>query len=103
MTRDKEDLYLDPLSFKKMVDRRCMITSEPEEGSRVVFKQTSTKGPYFMGDGDISFLCGNCDFVLARNVTEEQIQHQFHTPDGLGLVLQCPECNGFNEFGPDIG
>jgi uncharacterized Fe-S cluster-containing MiaB family protein len=73
-----------------MVDIKCMITSEPQEGTRVVLKQTSGKGSYFMGDGDVCFLCGNCNSILAKNVSEEQIRHQFHTLDGLGLVLQCP-------------
>ena len=83
-----------------MVDIKCMITSQPQEGTRVVLKQTSGKGTYFMGDGDVCFLCGNCNFILAKNVSEEQIQHQFHTPDGLGLVLQCPYCEKFNELIP---
>ncbi len=81
-----------------MVDIKCMITSEPQEGTRVVLKQTSGKGTYFMGDGDVCFFCGN--FILAKNVSEEQIQHRFHTPDGLGLVLQCPYCEIFNELIP---
>jgi len=51
-----------------------------------------------MGDGDVHFLCGNCNFILAKSVSEEQIQHQFHTPDELGLVLQCPRCKEFNEL-----
>ncbi|MDQ6863781.1 MAG: hypothetical protein M3044_08140 [Thermoproteota archaeon] len=72
-----------------MVDIKCMITSQPQEGTRVVFKQTSGKGTNFMGDGDVCFLCGNCNFILAKNVSEEQIQHQFHTPDGLGLVYNA--------------
>ena len=32
-----------------------MITSEPQEGTRVVLKQTLGKGTYFMGDGDACF------------------------------------------------
>lgn len=83
-----------------MADMKCMITPEPQEGTRVVLKQTSGKGTYFMGDGEVSFLCGNCNFILAKNVSEEQIQHQFHTPDGLGFVLQCPYCKKFNELIP---
>jgi len=83
-----------------MVDIKCTVTSEPQEGTRVVLKQTSGKGSYFMGDGDVCFLCGNCNSILAKNVSEEQIQHQFHTPDGLGLVLRCPYCEKFNELIP---
>ena len=79
---------------RKVTEIKCMRTSEPKDGTRVVLKQTLGKGTYFMGDG----LCGNCNFILAKNVSEEQIQHQFHTPDELGLVLQCPRCKEFNEL-----
>lgn len=82
----------------KMTEIKCMIISEPKEGTRVVLKQTLGKGTYFMGDGDVHFLCGKCNFILAKNVSEEQIQHQFHTPDELGFVLQCPRCKEFNEL-----
>ena len=83
---------------RKVTEIKCMITSEPKDGTRVVLKQTLGKGTYFLGDGDVHFLCGNCNFILAKNVSEEQIQHQFRTPDGLGLVLQCPFCKKFNEL-----
>jgi hypothetical protein len=81
-----------------MTEIKCTIISEPEEGTRVVLKQTLGNGAYFMGDGDVRYLCGNCNFMLAKNVSKEQIQHQFHTPNGLGLVLQCPRCMEFNEL-----
>jgi len=58
------------------------------------------EGPYFIGDGDICFLCGNCDFVLARNVGEQIRSINF--TDGLGLVLQCPGVR-FNESGLTLG
>jgi hypothetical protein len=81
-----------------MADIKCTITSEPREGTRVVLRQTRGRGAYFMGDGDVRFYCGNCDFILAKNVSEEQIKHQFHTLDGLGIILQCPRCKEFNEM-----
>ena len=81
-----------------MTDIKCVITSEPQESTRIVLKQSSSRGPYFMGDGDVRILCGNCDFILAKNVSEEQIRHQILTPGGLGLVLQCPRCKEFNEL-----
>jgi phage FluMu protein Com len=81
-----------------MTDIKCEITSEPQEATRIVLKQSSSRGPYFMGDGDVCILCANCDFILAKNVSEEQIQHQIHTPDRSGLVLQCPRCKEFNEL-----
>lgn len=88
----------DNSQLEKMADIKCVITSEPKEGTRVVLRQTMGRGPYFMGDGDVRFHCGNCDFILAKNVSEEQIKHQFYTIDGLGMVLQCPSCKGFNEL-----
>jgi len=88
----------DHIPMEKMADIKCTITSEPEEGTRVVLKQATGRGPYFMGDGDVRFHCGNCDFILAKNVSKEQIKHQFYTLERLGMVLQCPSCKEFNEL-----
>jgi hypothetical protein len=69
----------DNSQVEKMADIKCVITSEPKEGTRVVLRQTMGRGPYFMGDGDVRFHCGNCDFILAKNVSEEQIKLKFYT------------------------
>jgi phage FluMu protein Com len=83
-----------------MVDIKCRIIEKP---TRPVINQTTTKVAYFNGNGPDSYLCGNCNFILAKNVTLDQIQMKFRTPDGLGLVVTCPECKSYNELGPDFG
>lgn len=68
-----------------MVDTKCRVIPEPAEGTRVVFKQTATKVPYFRDSGGSDrYLCGNCSFVLAREVTMDQIQQRIRTEGGKG-------------------
>lgn len=87
-----------------MVDFRCIIIPEPEPNSRVILQQPpQTKIPFISGSGTDTYICGNCEFVLALNVALDEIQARLHTEGGMGLVFKCPECNSFNELGPDIG
>ena len=82
---------------------KCRVIPKPVEGTRPVLTQSSTKVAYFNGGGFDSYLCGNCNFMLAKNVTIDEIQGKFRTQNGLGLVLQCPQCKSYNELGPDVG
>jgi hypothetical protein len=78
-----------------MAEITCRVIPEPNliEG-RVVLKQEPTKkSPYFDDNCPGSHHCGNCNFVLAKNVGKDWIQCKIHTEGELGLVLVCPECN----------
>lgn len=88
-----------------MTDIRCKIIAEPHN-HKTVFRQTSVKSPYFNGDDDEdvpsskdSYLCGECDFILAKNIHSDQIIQLLKADQkGLSIVLQCPQCEKFNEI-----
>ena len=88
-----------------MTDIRCKIIAEPHD-HKAVFRQTSVKSPYFDGDdyedvpsSKVSYLCGECDFILAKNIHSDQIVQLLKADQiGLSIVLQCPRCEKFNEL-----
>jgi phage FluMu protein Com len=92
-----------------MSDIRCKIISEPHD-HKAVFRQTSVKSPYFNGDdyedlpsSKFSYLCGSCGFILAKNIHSDQISQLLKTDQkGLSIVLQCPQCERFNELNIDL-
>lgn len=86
----------------KMVVIKCNVIPEPAENSRVVMTKPN-KEPYFNSNHADSYICGKCDFILARNVNQDYLQTLIHTEGGEGLVLQCPNCKSYNELGVDIG
>ena len=88
-----------------MAEITCRVIPEPNlnEGRVVLNQEPPKKSPYFDDNGPDSYHCGNCNFVLAKNVDKDWIQSKIHTAGGLGLVLVCPECYSHNEVGPDIG
>lgn len=83
----------------------CRVVPEPHHEHTAVFRQTSVALPYFDGDNyevltsTTSYLCGNCEFVLAKNIQFDQI-YQLLNNDQLesGIVLQCPRCQKFNQL-----
>lgn len=89
-----------------MTDIRCKIIPEPHN-HKAVFRQTSVKSPYFNGDdyediasSKISYLCGNCGFVLVKNIHSDQIVQLLNiSHKDLNIVFQCPQCEKFNELG----
>lgn len=89
-----------------MTEIRCKIIPEPHD-HKAVFRQTSVKSPYFNGDdyedvpsSKISYLCGNCGFVLVKNIHLDQIVQLLNTSHkDLNIVFQCPQCEKFNELG----
>ena len=89
-----------------MTDIRCNIIPEPHRDRKAVFRQSTLKSPYIDGDDyedvqsiKISYICGNCDFILAKNIHSDQIVQLLSTNSkGLDIVLQCPECKEFNEL-----
>ncbi|TVP40148.1 hypothetical protein NARC_90054 [Candidatus Nitrosocosmicus arcticus] len=93
-----------------MTGIKCKIISEPHQDRKAVFRQSSIKTPYIDGDDyenvqsiKMSYLCGNCDFILAKNIHSDQIAQLLSTNSkGLDIVLQCPECKEFNELNSDV-
>ena len=93
-----------------MTDIKCKIIPEPHHDRKAVFRQSSLKTPYINGDDyeevestKMSYLCGNCDFILAKNIHSDQIAQLLSTNSkGLDIVLQCPGCKEFNELNSDI-
>ena len=92
-----------------MTDIKCKIIPEPQNDRKAVFRQSFLKTPYINGDDyeevespKISYLCGNCNFILAKNIHSDQIAQllSINSKD-LDIVLQCPGCNEFNELNSD--
>jgi hypothetical protein len=55
-------------------------------------KKRSVPGPLVRGKagGRLKYICGKCSFLLAYNVSREEIS--------VDAVFQCPNCNKYNEF-----
>jgi DNA-directed RNA polymerase subunit RPC12/RpoP len=69
----------------------CRTISEPQEGTRPIYKKNDSKiEPFIAGTGDIDYICGRCDNILAQNVSQSQIASD--------AVFQCPNCQAFNEI-----
>ena len=45
--------------------------------------------PIWRGNGDVDYICGNCEVILAEKMNPGQIKN---------LVLQCPTCGKHNKF-----
>jgi len=44
--------------------------------------------PFMKGEGDVEYICGNCDEVLVSGVTRDQIAN---------IVFVCPVCGLHND------
>jgi len=68
----------------------CRITPEPQEATRPIYKKNGSKiEPFIVGTGDIDYICGRCDNIIAQNISQSQIASD--------AVFQCPNCQAFNE------
>jgi DNA-directed RNA polymerase subunit RPC12/RpoP len=75
---------------RKLPRINCRITPEPQEGTRPIYKKNGSKiEPFIVGTGDIDYICGRCDNIIAQNVSQSQIASD--------AVFQCPNCQAFNE------
>jgi hypothetical protein len=89
-----------------VVEHKLHVIPEPEKDTRVVFRQTTTKQPYFHRGSSEFFVCGKCRFALVLGFSfqelDQEIRKRFRTGD-QGIVVQCPDCKAFNELGTDVG
>jgi DNA-directed RNA polymerase subunit RPC12/RpoP len=49
----------------------------------------SRAAPVWRGKGEVDYVCGHCEGVLAEKMELGQIKN---------LVLQCPRCGRYNKF-----
>ena len=64
------------------------VISQPAEGSRTIFA-THDKDSLVKGIELETYICGNCDFVLAENIISNTYSD---------IVFQCPSCKSYNEI-----
>jgi hypothetical protein len=69
----------------------CRIIAEPQEATRPIYKKNNGNKiePFIVGTGDIDYICGRCDNIIAQNVSQSQIASD--------AVFQYPNCQAFNE------
>jgi hypothetical protein len=76
---------------KKLPRINCRIIPEPQQATRPIYKKNNGNKieQFIAGTGDIDYICGRCDNIIAQNVSQSQI-----APDA---VFQYPNCQAFNE------
>jgi len=75
---------------RKLARVNCRVTPEPQEGTRSIYRKDSSKiEPFIVGRGDVDYICGKCNNIIAKNVSQGQI--------AADAVFQCPNCQSFNE------
>ena len=67
--------------------KKLSIITRPREGSRTVIE--SKVSPAFKGGGDVDYVCGSCEALIAEKVHRGQIKN---------IVVHCPRCGQYNEF-----
>ncbi len=67
---------------------KLKVIQPPKDGDKVIFK-TNDKDALVKGIELESYVCGNCEFVLAENV----IPLNYH-----GIIMQCPSCKAYNDL-----
>ena len=75
---------------RKLARVNCRVTPEPQEGTRPIYRKYSSKiEPFIVGRGDVDYICGKCNNIIAKNVSQGQI--------AADIVFQRPNCQSFNE------
>ena len=69
---------------------KTTIIPKPKAGTRTVL--AAKVSPIIKGEDDMTYLCGNCDTLLAANVFFGQIKN---------IVFKCPRCRLFSELTSD--
>jgi len=70
------------------IKEQLKIIEKPPSNTRTVMY---SKGnfPIMDGKGNIDFLCGNCQFVVAKKIWKRSL---------MNIVTKCPSCGTYNEF-----
>jgi len=72
--------------------KKLNVIPKPLPNTRTVLEPAKDfEGPFFTGDEDINYVCGNCGYLLAKEIREGQIRD---------IVVRCPKCGQYNEFPP---
>lgn len=61
---------------------------DPSKESILAKGDSPNREPFFIGGGDVKLRCGNCKFVLCRDIANAVLVS--------ALVLHCPECGWYN-------
>jgi phage FluMu protein Com len=81
-----------------MVEIKCRIIPEPQEGTRLIYRKrsdgnssNSVNEPFIEGNygEELDYVCGSCNNILVRNVSQGEIS--------VNSVFQCPKCQAYNE------
>ena len=70
---------------------KMIVTPELPKRAPPVMKPSTA--PWFKGDGDLDYVCGSCETVLAEKVSLVQIIFVFKE-----IVVRCPNCQQYNKF-----
>ena len=73
----------------RMSKVRVKVSAAPPAGAGVVNLPDGFKGPFVTGKGDTTYVCGQCNKVLLKDVSPGQIQN---------MVVRCPSCGGYAEI-----
>lgn len=72
-----------------ILKRSLEIIKEPAPKSRVIITTENNTLPLFGGEGNVTFLCGNCGAILVERAWKFSLSN---------LVAKCPSCQSYNEF-----
>jgi DNA-binding Lrp family transcriptional regulator len=73
-----------------------VIPYEPEPKARIVLTKSKAlpqrmrEQPFVIGNSDSDYVCGNCDYLVLKSVTSEEVRE---------IVYQCPICGIYNTLG----
>lgn len=73
---------------KSIIEERLKLIKEPAPMSRVVIYSKDTL-PLFRGEGNINYLCGQCEAILVERAWKLSISN---------IIVKCPSCQSYNEF-----
>lgn len=80
----------DTMSTVPVRRKLLKVIGRPEPHSRTVVHGAGFHvPPFFIGEGNLDFLCGQCRATLATSVWDVAISN---------LVVECPVCRSHNEF-----
>lgn len=78
---------------KKQIKLKVISEPAPKTRAIVVLGKNSKNPIFYVQDKDgIDYLCGSCGIVLVHNIKNDS--------PIKGIVLQCIECDAFNELDP---